>query len=374
MVKKSRKAFTIAIICALALEFDAVEALMEVEYDKYSYQELNSNCYMEWFKPGRIGGHDVILVCLRQMGGKCAASAAANLRQSFENIRLALLVGICGASPYNPKTSLPPYKHEIILGDVIISDKVIESNPGKQHPGGLRSQRRIKETLGTSAQDMRTHLVGIKTNKAYSLLHQELCKNLESIQTHASNTRWTYPGVSHDRLFESSYGHKHYDRLGKTSVSLCGNCDADMVCNKALSQTCGETGCAGNLIQRKRLQGNKPPKPYAHFGSISSADLVLRSGIHRDLAAQGDGQNEGVVAFEMEAAGIADWLPSVTIKGVADYADSHKNKNWQTYAAATAASCAKALLHNYRDAATGELFSPGSLPRICRDTHTFAQL
>jgi hypothetical protein len=30
--------------------------------------------------------------------------------------------------------------------------------------------------------------------------------------------------------------------------------------------------------------------------------------------------------------------------GICDYADSHKNKGWQNYAAATAAACAKGLL------------------------------
>ena len=35
------------------------------------------------------------------------------------------------------------------------------------------------------------------------------------------------------------------------------------------------------------------------------------------------------------------------IKGVCDYADSHKNKKWQNYAAATAAACMKAFLKEW---------------------------
>ena len=35
------------------------------------------------------------------------------------------------------------------------------------------------------------------------------------------------------------------------------------------------------------------------------------------------------------------------VKGVCDYADSHKNKKWQDFAAATAASVVKALLERY---------------------------
>ncbi|GAB7349483.1 hypothetical protein MBLNU459_g0195t1 [Dothideomycetes sp. NU459] len=46
----------------------------------------------------------------------------------------------------------------------------------------------------------------------------------------------------------------------------------------------------------------------------------------------------------MEAAGLMDNFPCVVVRGICDYADSHKNKRWQPYAAATAAAYAKELL------------------------------
>jgi hypothetical protein len=46
----------------------------------------------------------------------------------------------------------------------------------------------------------------------------------------------------------------------------------------------------------------------------------------------------------MEAAGLMNTFPCVVIRGLCDYADSHKNKQWQEYAAATAAAYAKELL------------------------------
>jgi nucleoside phosphorylase len=49
----------------------------------------------------------------------------------------------------------------------------------------------------------------------------------------------------------------------------------------------------------------------------------------------------------MESAGVWDNFPCVVIKGVCDYADSHKNKKWQGYAAATAAACMKAFLKEW---------------------------
>lgn len=39
-----------------------------------------------------------------------------------------------------------------------------------------------------------------------------------------------------------------------------------------------------------------------------------------------------------------DSFPCLVIRGISDYADSHKNDVWKPYAAATAASYAKELL------------------------------
>lgn len=55
-------------------------------------------------------------------------------------------------------------------------------------------------------------------------------------------------------------------------------------------------------------------------------------------------KEEGIICFEMEAAGLMDSFPCLVIRGICDYADSHKNKRWQPYAAATAAAYAKDLI------------------------------
>jgi nucleoside phosphorylase len=77
-----------------------------------------------------------------------------------------------------------------------------------------------------------------------------------------------------------------------------------------------------------------------HFGIMGSGNTVMKSSQHRDQIAKAD----GIIAFEMEGAGVWDYLPSIVIKGVCDYADSHKRKGWQRYAVATAAACMKAFL------------------------------
>ncbi|KAJ8119837.1 hypothetical protein ONZ43_g3303 [Nemania bipapillata] len=83
--------------------------------------------------------------------------------------------------------------------------------------------------------------------------------------------------------------------------------------------------------------------PDIFIGRIASGDTVMKSGERRDQLAK----QQCVIAFEMEGAGIWDGVPCVIIKGICDYIDSHKNKKWQPFAAATAASVMKAILGRY---------------------------
>jgi nucleoside phosphorylase len=76
---------------------------------------------------------------------------------------------------------------------------------------------------------------------------------------------------------------------------------------------------------------------------ITSGDIVIKSGEDRDEIAA----REKVIRFEMEGAGVWENLPYIVIKGVCDYSDSHKNKKWQGYAAATTAACIKAFLKDW---------------------------
>jgi len=46
----------------------------------------------------------------------------------------------------------------------------------------------------------------------------------------------------------------------------------------------------------------------------------------------------------MEAMGLRNYYLYLVIRGICDYADSHKNKQWQGYASAVAAAYAKELL------------------------------
>ncbi|KAH1275804.1 hypothetical protein KXX33_004925 [Aspergillus fumigatus] len=78
-----------------------------------------------------------------------------------------------------------------------------------------------------------------------------------------------------------------------------------------------------------------------HYGLIASGDRVMRSAMKRSKTGREIGD---ILCFEMEAAGIMTEFPCIAIRGISDYADSHKSDIWQNYAAAAAAGCAKELL------------------------------
>lgn len=79
-----------------------------------------------------------------------------------------------------------------------------------------------------------------------------------------------------------------------------------------------------------------------HYGLIASGDQVIKDAKFRDSLNKSLGGK--VLCVEMEAAGLMNSFPCIVIRGICDYADSQKNKDWQEYAAAIAAAYVKELL------------------------------
>ncbi|KAF6527438.1 hypothetical protein HZS61_010482 [Fusarium oxysporum f. sp. conglutinans] len=107
------------------------------------------------------------------------------------------------------------------------------------------------------------------------------------------------------------------------------------------SDGCGDV-CSDDptcLVYRKG-RGEQEDDPAIHYGLVASANQLMKDALARDkLAASMD-----VLCFEMEAAGLMNHFPCLVIRGICDYSDSHKNKEWQGFAAMMAAAYAKDLL------------------------------
>jgi len=339
---RDRCGFKIALICALPLEADYVHAVFdkfwEDEGKMYGTAPGDPNAYTT----GVIGEHNVVLVHMPSMGKVSASGAAASLRSSFTDIKLALVVGICGGVPYGADN-----KEDILLGDIIISQALVQYDFGKQYPEAFEVKNTLEDSLGRQSQEIRSILAKLKTHHYRQKMQNRIPTYLKALQQKLPGAK--HPGLETDKLYMPSYLHKHRG-------FACDTCreGEKQICPAALRMTCDELGCQETMLVlrgrlRRRLtdaqglESSEEHQPIVHFGKMGSADTVMKSGEDRDRIAKAD----GILAFEMEGAGVCDHFPSIVIKGVCDYADSHKNSQWQFYAAATASACMKAFLREW---------------------------
>ncbi|KAL4780654.1 hypothetical protein BJX76DRAFT_364136 [Aspergillus varians] len=302
-------AYTVAWICALPLEL-AVSALM-LDEEHNQAADLQDSNDPNTYKLGTIGKHNIVLICL-PLGTHGAVAAAVLVQQmlrTFPAIQYGLLVGIGGGAPSQSE--------DIRLGDIVVSTPkngfggVIPYDYGKLGAGGnLRCNRTLNKPPPI--------LLSVVSNvKAKSHLGSDvIAKRLNEVRrrTPAVSSHLMYPGLQDDILFDASYEH-----VGRDQEPCLGRCDG------------------AKWITR-------PPRasqaPILHYGLIASGDKVMKHAQTRDTTAR----RHGVLCFEMEAAGVMDTLPSLVIRGISDYADSHKNKTWQGYAGAVAAAYAREIL------------------------------
>ena len=299
----SRQSYTVGIICALHVEKAAVAATLDEEHGRVEKAAGDENAYTF----GKIGAHNVVVACLPAgvMGKVSATAVAKDMMRSFP-IKVGLMVGICGG--------VWSERADVRLGDVVVSQ------PDGQHGGvvqwdyGKIERDGVFRRTGTLNKPPRPLLNAVQSLKARHLLRgSEVKDHLAAMFAKYPKlaNKFGHQGQEQDELFEVSYGHA----VGST----CATCDRSRLCNRP---------------------ARADDHPQIHYGNIASGDQVVKDGLTRDRIAR----EEGILCFEMEAAGLMDTFPCVVIRGVCDYADSHKNKRWQPYAAATAACYAKELL------------------------------
>ncbi|CAH0028151.1 unnamed protein product [Clonostachys rhizophaga] len=284
--------YDVAWLCALHIEMGAARAMLDETHDPLPSMENDTNSYVL----GRIQTHNVVIACLpnAEYGTNNAAHVASNLKRTFPSIKYWLMVGIGGANPS---------RQDIRLGDVVVGTKVMQYDLGKFAKGELKTTaipRSPDHSLGTAISNLRSKHE-LEPNQIPSILQNKL----------GNHQHFLHPNLP-DRLFHNSYEHDG-------EASSCEDCDP-------------------SKIMPRRIRGSDIPQ--IHYGAIASGNQVMKDASIRDKV----GSELDVICFEMEAAGIMCVLPCLPIRGICDYADSHKCKQWQRYAAATASAYARELL------------------------------
>ncbi|GFF23679.1 isoform 4 of kinesin light chain [Aspergillus udagawae] len=298
--------YSVAWICALPLEMAAASVMLDKTHKPLPKPSTDPNAYVL----GELKGNYIVIACLPDgiYGTISASKVMAHMVSTFPRVQFGLMVGIGGG--------VPSTSNDIRLGDVVVSKPVgrysgvIQYDYGKAVQGG---QFERTGTLNKPPQTLLTHVAHLESQQmirredAISTIVQDVLNRNPDMKD-----RFSPPNQQSDYLFRSSY--RHAD-----PKSNCEKCDK------------------GQLVCRPPRTTNTP---HIHYGLIASGDQVMKDSETRDRLAQ----QHGILCFEMEAAGLMDGLPTLVIRGICDYCDSHKQKEWQAYAALAAAAYAKWLL------------------------------
>lgn len=327
--------YTVGWLCALPLpELKAAKEMLDCQHARpLNIDENDSN----WYEFGDIGQHKVVLASLNAFspGTLSAQRLIQPLRQTFPNMVFHLFVGIGGGIPRRsatedalgkrsrPKNAL----QDIHLGDVVVgwpektgAQAVINydfyrSRGSEQGPELLSGLDKPDPRLVKALTPMISDREERTTN-----FHNHLRK-LTDLEMFA------YPGLEKDVLYESECAHST-DTDWVLDLG-CRDCDAEMIVNRA---------------------ERKWPEPQFHFGTILSGNRIVEDSRERDRLSD---MYPGALCLEMEAAGVVDDTHCLVIRGISDYADSHrKSLGWHNYAAASAAAFAKEILYTLRPATT----------------------
>jgi nucleoside phosphorylase len=299
----SHNDYTVACICPMGVELAAVEGMLDE-----IHENLPSSRDQNGYTLGRIGRHNIVVAVMPAIGNHRAASVAIQLLNDFRSIRFGLLVGIGGGVPGEEED-------DIRLGDVVISKPtatfggVVQYDMGKITVGG------ILQRTGTLKPPPTVLIANVERLQAQQIRSgSQIPRYLATMLEKYPNMRkkqYKYQGEKYDQLFKATYDHE--------GGITCRNCD----------QT--------KLVERLPRDDTDPE---IHYGTIGSGNTVIKDGRTRERLRK----DLGVLCVEMEAAGLMDEFSCLVIRGICDYADSHKDKRWQPYAAATAAAYAKELL------------------------------
>jgi nucleoside phosphorylase len=223
-----------------------------------------------------------------------------------------LMVGIGGGAPSQ--------KHDIRLGDIVVSASREGTGSVLQYDFGktIQSQNFCTTGFNEPPSILRTAVAGLMAQ--YEREGHQIEKVIGSILDKKERMRRKYrrPNPDSDRLYQSQILHPLNNEANCTGS--CGN-DASKL-----------------IIRPERTEDDD--NPMVHYGLIASGNKLMEDALLRDaLIAEKD-----VLCFETEAAGLMNHFPCLVIRGICDYSDSHKNKEWQGYAAMAAAAYTKDLL------------------------------
>ncbi|KAE8362702.1 hypothetical protein BDV27DRAFT_159526 [Aspergillus caelatus] len=318
--------YTVGWVCALPKEFIAAEAMLDETHQDLPRQRNDHNSYTL----GRVGVHNVVVACLPkgEIGNNNAATVAARMTSTFPSIKFGLMVGIGGGVPKSVR-----------LGDVVVSTPTDEFGGVVQWDFGKAQQEGLFKRTGALNRPPTELLSALtKIEKEHTMKGSKIPQYLKDLETNWPRLvpKYTRSKSLKDVLFKADCKHIENINTGENEEKYDDSDDDE---EEEYDDEGGENciHCDQTKIIRR-----KPRDMRVHYGLIASGNQVIKDALFRDEINKKLGGK--VLCFEMEAAGLMNDFPCLVIRGICDYADAHKNKNWQEHAAAVAAAFAKELL------------------------------
>ncbi|KAG8159751.1 hypothetical protein KVR01_010388 [Diaporthe batatas] len=331
--------YHVAWICAVA-DLELIPALLMLD-ESHERPDIDTQYDDNSYEFGTMGGHNVVVAtCPDAMTGQVNVSHIVGpLFRTFTAIKMTLLVGIGGGVPQKHLFSDP--LRDVRLGDVVVGWP--SHADGKPAVVYYDSGRSLVDQFQTTTNLNRPHMVLLKAlpflRTRHTLGKLNFHTYLARLQQHEElGSQYRHPGLEHDVLFESAYKH-----VGGYN-SYCVGCDK------------------ANLVEREPRTESQKDKFVFHQGRIATGNAVIQDGIKRDAI---NDQHQDVFCIEMEAAGVDINSSCLVIRGISDYADSHKNDRWRAYAAGKAVVFARELLGNIPASDVSEKMASG----LGRDDH-----
>lgn len=308
--------YQVAWICPVAdVELLPARLMLDEEHLPPKYDaRYDENTYVF----GAINGHAVVIATCPQglTGNVNAGHLTGAMFKSFRNIRVAVLVGIGGGIPRH-QASDDPLK-DVHLGDVIVGW------PGDHKPACVYYNRGRLKVDGQFEIVGRIQDPDWRVGNALSILASDhelgqtrFGDHLARLLRHKDHKKFAHPGLELDKLYKPQYRH-----IG-TYWNKCISCDPN------------------ELVKRSPRTEDDMHTLVFHQGRIATGDAVIQDGEIRDKIRD---ECDGALCVEMEAAGVDANRRCLVIRGISDYADSHKNDIWRSYAAGNAAAFTRELL------------------------------
>ncbi|KAK4679893.1 hypothetical protein QC764_208180 [Podospora pseudoanserina] len=329
--------YTVGWVCALPKEQTAATAMLDHRHGDLPKPPNDHNTYTL----GSIGNHNIVIACLPkgEIGTNSAATVATSMANAFPSIKIGLMVGIGGGIP--PK---------VRLGDVVISSPVgqypgvVQWDLGKAKEGGKFERT---GSLNNPPASLRTALTKLETE--HEMSGSKIPQYLEDLKDKWPNLALKYASRDHLKDPLDVLDDPVRSRRGQTMFlvllweTILAILRVVLGCWALASMGSGAEQVAGTTVNTAvDRDGGKLRNMRVHYGLIASGNQVIKDATFRDRLDEEFGGH--VLCVEMEAAGLMNNFPCIVIRGICDYADSHKNKDWQEHAAAVAAAFAKELL------------------------------